>query len=159
VKILVAEDSIVSRHLLEAMLRKWGYQPIVAADGIAALQVLQADHEIHLAILDWMMPGLTGPEICRLLRKEASRPYVYAIMLTSKSLKEDLIEGLESGADDYLTKPFDQHELKVRIRAGQRLLQQIDKSHEALPDVHFYSCFISYSSKDQEFVSKLYTTI
>jgi two-component system cell cycle response regulator len=120
VKILIADDSIVSRHLLEATLRKWGYEVTVACDGAEALEILQ--QEQALAILDWMMPGMTGLEVCRRLRQRSREPYTYILLLTSKSQKEDLIEGMEAGADDYITKPFDQHELQVRLRAGTRLV-------------------------------------
>src|SRR5271169_2415377 len=124
-RILIADDSIVSRHLLEATLRKWGYEIAIACDGLEAWNILQEDNAPRLAILDWVMPGLTGPEVCKRVRenlrdKEAS--YTYILLLTSKSQREDLIEGMESGADDYLTKPFDQHELKVRLRAGTRII-------------------------------------
>jgi diguanylate cyclase (GGDEF)-like protein len=122
VKILIADDSIVSRHLLEATLRKWGYEVVVACDGEEALAVLQRDDAPALAILDWMMPGMTGLEVCRRVRQRAREPYTYMLLLTSKSQKEDLIEGMEAGADDYITKPFDQHELQVRLRAGTRLV-------------------------------------
>ena len=121
-KILIADDSIVSRHLLEATLRKWGYEVVVACDGVEALEILQQDNAPTLAILDWMMPGMTGLEVCRRIRQRAREPYTYMLLLTSKSQKEDLIEGMEAGADDYITKPFDQHELQVRLRAGTRLV-------------------------------------
>jgi len=123
-KILIADDSIVSRHLLDATLRKWGYEVVVACDGVEAWNHLQAEDAPKLAILDWVMPGLTGPEVCRRVREHAhdKDTYTYVLLLTSKSLREDLIEGMEAGADDYLTKPFDQHELKVRLRAGTRII-------------------------------------
>jgi len=124
-RILIADDSVVSRHLLEATLRKWGYEVVVADDGLEAWNVLQGENPPRLAILDWVMPGLTGPEVCSRVR-ESSRnkdlDYTYIVLLSSKSQREDLIEGLEAGADDYLTKPFDQHELKVRLRAGTRII-------------------------------------
>jgi diguanylate cyclase (GGDEF)-like protein len=123
-RILIADDSIVSRHLLDATLRKWGYEVVVACDGVEAWNVLETADAPKLAILDWVMPGLTGPEVCRRVREHANDKdtYTYILLLTSKSLKEDLIEGMESGADDYVTKPFDQHELKVRLRAGTRII-------------------------------------
>lgn len=121
-KILIADDSIVSRHLLEATLRKWGYEVMAACDGTEALTMLQQQEAPALAILDWMMPGLTGLEVCRKIRQQSREPYIYVLLLTSKSQKEDLIEGMEAGADDYITKPFDQHELQVRLRAGKRLV-------------------------------------
>ncbi|HME10534.1 MAG TPA: diguanylate cyclase [Bryobacteraceae bacterium] len=122
-RILVADDSIVSRHVLDATLRKWGYDVVMASDGEEAWQILQRDDAPRLVILDWMMPGMTGLEICRLVRARAPEPYIYILLLTSKSHREDLIEGMEAGADDYITKPFDQHELKVRLRAGTRLVE------------------------------------
>jgi diguanylate cyclase (GGDEF)-like protein len=94
----------------------------VACDGVEALEILQQEHAPALAILDWMMPGMTGLEVCRRLRQRSREPYTYILLLTSKSQKEDLIEGMEAGADDYITKPFDQHELQVRLRAGTRLV-------------------------------------
>src|ERR1039457_6768275 len=135
VQILIADDSLVSRHLLDATLRKWGYEVVVACDGSEAWDIFQRDGAPPLAILDWMMPGMTGPEVCRLVRQQAREPYTYILLLTSKSLKEDLIEGMESGADDYIIKPFDQHELKVRLRAGTRLVDlqaQLLSAREAL---------------------------
>src|SRR3984893_16865941 len=129
-RILIADDSIVSRHLLDATLRKWGYEVVVACDGVEAWNYLQAEDAPKLAILDWVMPGLTGPEVCRRVREKShdreraqdKDVYTYILLLTSKGLREDLIEGMEAGADDYLTKPFDQHELKVRLRAGTRII-------------------------------------
>jgi diguanylate cyclase (GGDEF)-like protein len=135
VQILIADDSLVSRHLLDATLRKWGYEVVIACDGTEAWDILQQDGAPPVAILDWMMPGMTGPEVCRLVRQRAREPYTYILLLTSKSLKEDLIEGMESGADDYIIKPFDQHELKVRLRAGTRLVDlqaQLLSAREAL---------------------------
>lgn len=124
-RILIADDSIVSRHLLEGTLRKWGYEVVVACDGAEAWNVLNGQNSPSVAILDWVMPGLTGPEICKRVRehsRDSEGTYIYLLLLTSKSQKEDLIEGLESGADDYLTKPFDQHELRVRLRTGTRII-------------------------------------
>ena len=121
-RILIADDSIVSRHLLDATLRKWGYEVVVACDGLEALELMQRENAPNLAILDWMMPGLTGLEVCDRIRQRAREPYTYILLLTSKSQKEDLIEGMDAGADDYITKPFDQHELQVRLRAGRRLV-------------------------------------
>jgi two-component system cell cycle response regulator len=134
-QVLIADDSIVSRHLLEATLRKWNYEVIVASDGSEAWAILEQSGAPSLAILDWMMPGLTGLEICRLVRKQNREPYTYILLLTSKSLKEEVIEGLEAGADDYITKPFNQHELNVRLRAGRRIVDlqaELMKAREEL---------------------------
>src|ERR1700686_4503511 len=124
-RVLIADDSILARHLLDSTLRKWGYQVVVACDGNEAWAVLQSEDAPEIAILDWVMPGLTGPEVCRKVRENAKEKdiYTYILLLSSKSEREDLIEGMESGADDYLTKPFDQHELKVRLRPGMRILE------------------------------------
>jgi two-component system, cell cycle response regulator len=136
-RILIADDSIVSRHLLDATLRKWGYEVVVACDGNEAWAILQSEEAPKIAILDWVMPGLTGPEVCRRVRANAKEKdiYTYILLLTSKSQREDLIEGMESGADDYVTKPFDQHELKVRLRPGTRIIelqQELISAREAL---------------------------
>jgi diguanylate cyclase (GGDEF)-like protein len=123
VRILVAEDDPVSRYLLEAFLVKWGYEVIVAADGVEAWQALQHDNAPQLALLDWMMPGMDGVEICRRVRKRAAEPYTYILLVTAKGQKQDILEGLEAGADDYLTKPFDPQELRARLRVGRRILE------------------------------------
>src|SRR5258708_36930742 len=139
-RILIADDSVVSRHLLDATLRKWGYEVVVACDGEEALTLLQGDDAPKLAILDWVMPGLTGPEVCRKIRdyaKDKEKEYTYILLLTSKSLKEDLITGMEAGAADYITKPFDQHELTVRLRAGTRIIdleRELVQARETLRD-------------------------
>jgi len=138
-RVLIADDSIVSRHLLDATLRAWGYQVVVACDGNEAWTILESGDAPEIAILDWVMPGLTGPEVCRKVRANAKEKdvYTYILLLTSKSQREDLIEGMESGADDYLTKPFDQHELKVRLRPGTRIIElqhELIAAREALRD-------------------------
>jgi diguanylate cyclase (GGDEF)-like protein len=133
--ILIADDSLLSRRLLEETLRGWGYDVIIACDGTAAWSILNSSDPPALAILDWMMPGHTGPELCRLVRAKAAEPYTYILLLTSRNEKEDVVEGLDSGADDYITKPFDRHELKVRLRAGTRIVDlqdQLLSTREAL---------------------------
>jgi len=130
VKILVAEDDPVSRRLLEVTLRKWGYEVVTCADGQAAWEALKAPDAPQLVILDWMMPRLDGLQVCKNVRNPAERPaepYVYIILLTAKSQKTDMVTGLEAGADDYLTKPFDAQELRMRLRAGRRILDLLDE--------------------------------
>ena len=121
-RILIADDDAITRRLLETILSKWGYEVQIASDGDEAWATLQGEGAPKLAILDWMMPGLDGVEICRRARQRMDAPYVYMLLLTSKIRKEDIIEGMEAGADDYLTKPFNRHELEVRLRAGLRIL-------------------------------------
>jgi two-component system cell cycle response regulator len=122
VKVLIADDDMISRRLLEATLTRWGYEAIVTHDGVEAWNVLQRPTTPSLAILDWMMPGMDGVEVCRRVRQREQEPYIYLLLLTTKGRKEHLIEGLDAGADDYLTKPFDPHELQVRLRAGKRIV-------------------------------------
>jgi len=121
-QILIAEDELISRRLLQVTLEKWDYQVVAACDGAQAWDRLQEAEAPRLAILDWMMPGLSGPEVCANVRQQAREPYTYILLLTARTQKQDLIEGMEAGADDYITKPFDAQELKVRLRAGRRIL-------------------------------------
>jgi CheY-like chemotaxis protein len=124
--ILIAEDDPISRRTLEVMLGKWGHQVVVTCDGAAALEALGRDDAPQLAILDWMMPHVDGPTVCRRLRAGASRRSPYIILLTARGEKKDIVAGLESGADDYITKPFDRDELQARVNVGLRMaaLQQ-----------------------------------
>lgn len=121
-KILVADDDAVPRRFLQGALMQAGHEVVVARNGDEAWQLLQVAHAPRLAILDWLMPGLDGVEICRRIRQWDTAAYVYIILLTSKDQPEDIIAGLEAGADDYLTKPFDPQELEVRLRTGQRII-------------------------------------
>ncbi len=121
-KILIADDDPISRRLLQASLVNEGYDVVITRDGAEAWQILQREDAPQLAILDWLMPGLDGVEVCRKVRQRTRAPYVYLVLLTGKGRKEDVVEGMEAGADDYLTKPFDPHELQVRLRAGRRIL-------------------------------------
>lgn len=122
-RILVAEDDSVSRLLLEDLLVEWGYEVVVVSDGLAAWRALQADDPPRVAILDWMMPNMDGVQVCREVRRWRDEPYIYLILLTTRSEKEDIISGLDAGADDYLVKAFDANELKVRLRAGLRIIK------------------------------------
>jgi diguanylate cyclase (GGDEF)-like protein len=122
VRILVADDDPVSRQLLKSSLSRWGYDVVTAADGSAALRVLQEDAAPQMAVLDWMMPGHDGTHICREVRRRVDRPYTYLLLLTANNRKQDLIAGLESGADDYLIKPCDPLELQARLGNGKRLV-------------------------------------
>ena len=121
-RVLIAEDDGTSRLILETLLRRWGCEVRTACDGSEAWAVLQEDDPPRLLVLDWMMPGMDGVEICRRLRAgETARRPVYVILLTAMASQEALVEGLDAGADDYVTKPFDQAELRARLRVGERV--------------------------------------
>ncbi len=126
-RILIAEDDLTSRKVLESALRKWGYEVISTSAGDESLRVLRAEDRPGLAILDWMMPELSGVDICRELRAAEVGNPVYIILLTALGRKEDVVAGLRSGADDYVTKPFDTDELRARIQVGQRVVELRDR--------------------------------
>jgi DNA-binding response OmpR family regulator len=122
VRILIAEDDPVSRLLLETHVKRWGHEPVSATDGNAAWAALQEEDAPGLAILDWMMPGMDGVEVCRRARDQPKAPPRYIILLTARADRQDTIEGLGAGADDYVTKPFDAAELRARVNVGVRVL-------------------------------------
>ena len=121
-KILIAEDDAVCRTDLARTLTQWGHDVIVLDDGAAAWETLQQEDAPKLAILDWMMPNLDGPQVCRKVRDLMRPEPTYLILLTIKQLKSDIVVGLDSGADDFVSKPFDRQELRSRIRVGQRMI-------------------------------------
>src|SRR5262249_50455492 len=122
-KILIADDDPASRRLLEVTLTRRGYDVVVAVDGHVAWDHLQRPDAPRLAILDWMMPGYDGPELCRMLRALPEPRPAYLMLLTTNARKQDVSAGLQAGADDYLTKPFDREELVARLQVGARLVQ------------------------------------
>ena len=126
-RILLADDDALYRTLLSATLRRWGFEIEMVENGEQALARLTAPDAPPLAILDWMMPGLSGPEVCRRVRAHSAVRYTYILLLTARDRTEDLVAGLEAGADDYLTKPFDVSELRARLRAAQRILDLQDQ--------------------------------
>ncbi len=126
-KVLVADDDFVSRRRLQRTLEKLNYEVVSVADGLAAWNALRADPTISITVLDWMMPGLNGIDLVRRIRTHEFSQYIFALLLTSRTDREDIVHGMEAGADDYLTKPFDQNELVARLRAGERILQ-LEKS-------------------------------
>ena len=141
-KILVAEDQSVSRHILVGNLRKWGYDVTAVANGTQAWETLQEKGAPQLVILDWLMPGMDGIEICRQIRKGPQTRPIYLILLTARRGQEDKIHGLQSGADDYVTKPFNREELRARVQVGIRVLelqgalaQRVRELEEALSSV------------------------
>ena len=133
--ILIAEDDRMFRVLLEGWLQDRGYDVTLADNGQQAWEALQREGAPKLVILDWMMPGLSGPEICRRLRASDDTTYRYVLLLTARSEKQDVAEGLEAGADDYLSKPFDALELHARLQVGLRILklqEELLSAQEAL---------------------------
>lgn len=143
-RVVIAEDDPISRRVLESTLKKWDYEVIVTCHGKEALDELRKPDAPRLAILDWMMPEMDGPSVCKALRADEGGQYYYLILLTAKGTKEDTVSGLESGADDYVVKPFNMRELQVRVRCGERIVKlqselltaqkslQIQASHDAL---------------------------
>jgi two-component system cell cycle response regulator len=136
-KILIADDEQVSRLMLQRLLTKWGYEVVSAEDGISAWEQLNRPEAPRIALLDWMMPGRNGVDVCREMRANRPEPYTYILLLTAKDAKESVVEGLESGADDYLTKPFHPQELKARLRVGIRLLELEDNLVQAREAMRF----------------------
>jgi two-component system cell cycle response regulator len=139
-KILIADDEALSRRLLEKTLERAGYEVTAVENGRLAVEQLSRPDAPRLALLDWVMPELDGPGVCREVRKlqeQQEQAYVYMVLLTSKESKEDIVTGLESGSDDYLTKPFNVDELKARLRTGERILHLEDRLVEAREQMRF----------------------
>lgn len=136
-KILLADDDPVSLRLMERTLQNYGYEVITAKNGVEAVQVICSPGGPRLALIDWMMPELDGPGVCRQVRDRHDEAYVYILLLTSRESSEDVVSGLEAGADDYLTKPCHSAELKARLHTGRRVLQLEDKLVEAREEMRF----------------------
>lgn len=140
--VLVAEDEPVSRRLLEKSLAQWGYRPIVCPDGLEALNLLRSPDAPRIAVLDWMMPGIDGVDICRAIRDSNTPTQPYLILLTARARPEDTVQGLRAGADDYITKPVDREEFEARLQVAarivglqQRLADRVGQLEEALKRV------------------------
>jgi diguanylate cyclase (GGDEF)-like protein len=145
-RILVADDDPVSLLMMERMLEKSGYEVITAVNGRQAASELSKVDCPRLALIDWMMPELDGPGLCREVRSRPHESYVYIMLLTSKQLTEDVVKGLEAGADDYLTKPCDLAELNARLRTGRRILELEDKLVAARERMRFKATHDSLTS-------------
>ena len=162
-RILAVEPNPVFRAMLKTMLTKWGYEPVEARSGIEAWDILEREDAPKLLILEWMLPGMDGLEICRRLRKDRPSSYTYVLMLTARTSSQELLEAMEAGCDDYLTKPFNAHELRVRVAAGVRLLSaiagEIPRVLPASPTPSYPSCFLSHSTNDAEFVVPLFAAL
>jgi two-component system cell cycle response regulator len=120
--VLIAEDDPIFRRILESWFKRWDYRVTAVDNGLDAWEVLQREDGPQMAVLDWMMPGMDGIELCRRIRGRDQGPHCYVVLLSAKDDKQDVVAGLEAGADDYLTKPFDVDELRARVRAGKRIL-------------------------------------
>jgi two-component system, cell cycle response regulator len=118
--VLIAEDDSVCRMILQTWLKTWGYRVVVTRNGIEAADILRQADSPELLILDWVMPGIDGLELCRRIRQAQQNAYI--LLVTANDKKQEIVNGLEAGADDYLTKPFDPDELRARLRVGQRML-------------------------------------
>jgi sigma-B regulation protein RsbU (phosphoserine phosphatase) len=141
-RILIAEDHRTTLHFLQRIIESWDFEVIAVEDGEAALSVLESDEAPPLAILDWVMPKLDGINVCASVRRRSNQPYIYMVLLTALVKKRDITAGLEAGADDYMSKPFDANELHARIRAGQRVVKlermhrrRVGELQQALADV------------------------
>lgn len=142
-KILIADDDSTSRAVLSGVLKKFGHEPVETTNGLDALALLQERDGPCLAILDWMMPGMDGLEVVRTLRADPPKAPRFLIMLTARGEKADIVTGLEAGASDYLSKPFDPGELRARIQVGCELVQtrkaldqKIEELEDALEQIH-----------------------
>jgi diguanylate cyclase (GGDEF)-like protein len=160
--VLIAEDDPIFRRVLGSWFNRWDYRVTAVENGLDALDVLQKPDAPQLAVLDWMMPGMDGIEVCRRIRSREQGPYRYLVLLTAKDDKQDVVAGLEAGADDYLTKPFDVDELHARVRAGKRILDlqaalmeaqnalRYDASHDGLTAIWNRSAILDLLIGDME---------
>jgi diguanylate cyclase (GGDEF)-like protein len=137
VKILVADDDPVSLRMIERMLQQIGYEVVTADNGRQAANILSAAEGPRLSLIDWMMPQLDGPGLCREMRDRGDDLYTYILLLTAKRSREDVVIGLQAGADDYLTKPVHPAELEARLNTGRRILRLEDKLVEAREEMRF----------------------
>jgi diguanylate cyclase (GGDEF)-like protein len=121
-RVLIADDHAEASNWLSVLVKCWGYEPVIAHDGLTALQVLRLPEAPTLAVLDWVMPGMNGVDVCREIRKDTNRPYIYLILVSGRGGREQMVPALEAGADDYLVKPVDPEELRARLNAGKRIV-------------------------------------
>ncbi len=134
-KLLIADDNPVWRKLMQAAVAPWGYRVIIAENGREALAALQSEDPPRLALLDWLMPDIEGVEVCRRIKQDPEHPFTYVILLTSRDREEDMIEGLDAGADDYLTKPIVAALLKSRLAAARRIIEAVPPVQWTKPQV------------------------
>lgn len=167
-KVLVADDESMAKKMIESLLISWGYRAVTACDGNEAWDILQDEDAPRVAILDWMMPGLKGPEICQKVRKLPHSEMTSLILLTSKADKTDIVAGLKAGANDYITKPFDSEELRVRVQIASQMVRlqtaladRVKQLEEAMAHIKMLQGFLpicSYCKKirdDQNYWQQL----
>jgi two-component system cell cycle response regulator len=135
--VLIAEDDPICRRVLHSRLGKWGFRVITAEDGLEAWEILRQGNPPDLIILDWIMPGIDGPELCRRIRERQHVIYPYILLVTGKDETQDVVRGLEAGADDYLSKPVDPAELRARLQAGKRILNLQHELIQAREELRF----------------------
>jgi len=145
-KILIADDDVVSRRMVQQVLERAGYEVTQTSEGNAAAAELCHPNGPRMALLDWMMPGMDGPSVCQEVRRRREQPYVYLLLLTTRDDKEDVVAGLEAGADDYLKKPVHPAELLARLRTGRRILRLEDKLIRARDEMRFKATHDSLTS-------------
>ena len=121
-KMLVADDSMTQRVMLQSIVSKWGFKPVLAENGEQALEILGEDRSPRLLLLDWEMPGTDGLEVCRKIRQREDADSFYILLLTGRTSDEDIVQGLESGANDFVTKPFNNAELNARLQNGRKMI-------------------------------------
>jgi two-component system cell cycle response regulator len=160
--VLVAEDDPVFLRILQSWFQKWSYRVTAVKNGVDAWEALQQTTAPPMAVLDWMMPGMDGIDVCRKIRGRTQGPYCYVLLLTAKDDREDVVAGLDAGADDYLTKPFDVDELRARVRAGKRILElqaalirahdtlQYESAHDALTGLWNRGAIIGFLKNEIE---------
>ncbi len=162
-RILIAEDDATSRRILDKTLTRWGYEVVSTRDGAEAWKILQTEDRPPIAILDWEMPEIDGIELIRRIRANQRSDYIYTFLLTAKSGKQDIIAGIESGADDYLSKPFDQNELRARLRTGERIInleQTLAEKNQQLGSANLViSAANARMSNDLEAAAKIQQTL
>ena len=137
-KVLIAEDNVMYRKVLCRNVESWGHEPVAAEDGMQALEILKRDGAPRLVILDWQMPGMDGIDVCRRVKRDPEHPFTYVIMLTSRDAQEDMVAGLDAGADDYLTKPIDPKVLHSRLSAAERIVKLVPPKEWAIPRIDGY---------------------
>jgi diguanylate cyclase (GGDEF)-like protein len=142
--VLVVDDDAVHSRQLEVILGRWGYRVLTARNGREALRLLAEEGPVQLVVADWMMPEMDGLELCGRIRSDFTDPYVYVILVTARDRRDDIVAGLDAGADDYLAKPIHHGELRARIRAGERIIDlqnrllaaqerlRVEATHDAL---------------------------